>query len=335
MEKPSCSDTKVREICYRIVHSKSIIFCVEIGIFDELWDNPLSLEDISARCGIVEKTAQALLSACMAEELVYYKDNKFYLHQIAKEYFCKNSSFSYLDFIKYLYIDLDEARSYSNIRESLITNVPAKLGAQLFDKGFYSSDHAAKFSAAMVSKSLAPSMIWPDYVDLNDKRIFIDLGGGFGVHSVSACRHFPALKAYILEQKEIISLGTEYIQKEGLEGRIEFIRCNFLIDQLPEGEVYFLSDILHDWDNQKCDLILSKVYDKLAQNGLIIIHESFLNEFKNGPWLAVSYNLSMRIFSEGCQYSTNEIFEKLTSIGYKNIKYQNTFGDWGIIIAFK
>jgi hypothetical protein len=60
-----------------------------------------------------------------------------------------------------------------------------------------------------------------------------------------------------------------------------------------------------------------------------------LNEFKNGPWLAVSYNLSMRIFSEGCQYSTNEIFEKLTSIGYKNIKYQNTFGDWGIIIAFK
>jgi hypothetical protein len=43
----------------------------------------------------------------------------------------------------------------------------------------------------------------------------------------------------------------------------------------------------------------------------------------------------MAVFSEGQQYSKNEIFKKLKQVGLKDVKYKKTFGDWGIIIATK
>jgi hypothetical protein len=334
-QKPTCDDSKVREICYRIIYSKAIIVCIDLGIFDYIMEAPHSLSDIAQKFNLAEKNAEALLIACIAEDLIYEEDKLFYLHKVAEEYLCENSLFSYTNFIKYLYIDLDEARSYSNIKNSIINNIPAKLGTELFKQDFYSSTQAIKFASAMYSKSLAPSKIWPDHVDLSNKKLFIDVGGGIGIHSIEACKKFPQLKAKILEKAQVVGFGENFVKKHRMENKVEFLYCDFFVDEIPIGDVYFLSDILHDWDDQKCSFILKQIFKKLENGGILLIHEIFFNDSKTGPWSAAAYNLSMRVFSEGYQYSRSEMFTKLGSIGFKNIEYKNTFGDWGIVTAQK
>lgn len=333
-QKPTCDDSKVRELCYRITYSKAIMVCVDLGIFDYIMEAPHSISDIAQKFNLAAKNAEALLIACVAEGLIYQKDKLFYLHKVAEEYLCENSPFSYTNFIKYLYIDLDEARSYSNIKNSIINNIPAKLGADLFKREFYSTQ-AIKFASAMCSKSIAPSKIWPDYVDLSNKKLFIDVGGGIGIHAIEACRKFPQLKGIILEKEQVISFGENFVKIHKMENKIEFLHCDFFVDEMPVGDVYFLSDILHDWDDQKCYFILEQIFRKLENGGILLIHEIFFEDCKTGPWSAAAYNLSMRIFSEGYQYSKGEMFAKLGPIGFKNIEYKNTFGDWGIVMAQK
>jgi hypothetical protein len=333
-QKPTCNDSKVRELCYRIIYSKAIIVCVDLGIFDYIMEAPCSMSDIAEKFNLAAKNAEALLIACIAEDLIYEKDKLFYLHKVAEEYLCENSLFSYTDFIKYLYIDLDEARSYSNIKNSIVNNIPTKLGEELFKHNFYSTE-ALKFASAMCSKSIAPSKFWPDYVDLSDKKLFIDVGGGIGIHAIEACKKFLQLKAKILEKDRVVGFGENFVKMHKMENKIEFLHCDFFVDEMPIGDVYFLSDILHDWDDQKCCFILEQVFKKLENGGILLIHEIFFNDCKTGPWSAAAYNLSMRIFSEGYQYSKGEMLAKLVSIGFKNIEYKNTFGDWGIVIAQK
>ncbi|AZL16358.1 hypothetical protein EF513_07455 [Rickettsiales endosymbiont of Stachyamoeba lipophora] len=161
------------------------------------------------------------------------------------------------------------------------------------------------------------------------------MGGGVGVHSMAACTKFPKLHAIILERNEVINLGESYVKQSKLTDRIQFHNCDFFKDNLSEGDVYFLSDILHDWNSEKCLFLLKKIFKKLSNNGILIIHEIFFNNNKTGPWSAASYNISMRTYSEGRQYAKREIVELLTSIGYQNIDHKSTFADWGIIVAAK
>ena len=83
------------------------------------------------------------------------------------------------------------------------------IGDKLFSSNFYKSRILEKFAYAMHSKSVAPASFWPQYINLEDKKLFIDIGGGLGTHSISACDNFKKLNAIILEDKEIVKLvGT-------------------------------------------------------------------------------------------------------------------------------
>lgn len=335
LKKPLIADTKIRDICYRMVASKGILLCLELGIFDFIGEKARSLEEVAHKFDLVLVKAQALLSICCAEKLINYKKKLYYPFPIMVEYLCKNSPFYYGDFMKFLYIDMDSVRSYTILKNSICNNMSAKLGEKLFEKEFYSSNIVSKFAYAMHSKSLAPSKIWPECIELTNKRTFIDVGGGLGTHAIAACEKYENLNAIILDKKEVIELGNKFITNTYAHKRIQFLSCDFLKEDIPRADVYFLSDILHDWKEQVCKSLLKKIYDKLDHKGVIIIHEIFFNNMKTGSMSAAAYNLSMNIFSEGNQYSKKEVFKMLKELGFVNVKYKDTFGDWGIIIALR
>ncbi|AZL16357.1 hypothetical protein EF513_07450 [Rickettsiales endosymbiont of Stachyamoeba lipophora] len=133
------------------------MLCVDLGIFDYLANNPCSVKDLSRKFNISEENIEALLITCCSEGLLHKKDQNFYLAKVSEEYLCENSLFSYKDFIKHLYIELEESRKYSIMRDSITTNIPANLGRQLFKEEFYATQLAENFAKAMYSKSIAPS----------------------------------------------------------------------------------------------------------------------------------------------------------------------------------
>lgn len=334
--KTNCLDNKIRNICYRILASKAIFLCHELKLFDYLFDFPSNLYDISEHLKLDIKKTHALLSICCSEKLIKRKGRVYYITKVTEEYLYSKSPFYYGAFLNLLYIKFDKLRSYNKIKESICSNNPIPLGSKLFGTDFYSDNNLIKdFAYAMHAKSISPSKHWVEYVNFNKKKILIDVGGGLGTHSIAACEKFNYLKAYVLEKKEILIHGEKYIKDKKLENKIKFIECDIFKDPIMAGDVYFLSDILHDWDENKCYFLLDKIYKIMNKGNNLIIHEIFFNHGKTGPWQASAYNFSMNIFSEGQQYSKKDIINMLKKIGLKDIIYKKTFGDWGIIISEK
>ena len=91
------------------------------------------------------------------------------------------------------------------------------------------------------------------------------------------------------------------------------------------------------WDGRKkCLFLAQKSYESLPENGRVIIHEMLFNDDKSGPFSVAAYNINMLLWTEGQQYSGNEIAQMLDDAGFIEIEVVRTgFGDWSMVIGKK
>jgi acetylserotonin N-methyltransferase len=77
--------------------------------------------------------------------------------------------------------------------------------------------------------------------------------------------------------------------------RISLIPGNFFDDPLPEADVFVLSRIIHDWDENKANVLLQKIYNKLPIRGAVLICEKLLDEDGCGPIDTLLQSLSINL----------------------------------------
>ena len=78
------------------------------------------------------------------------------------------------------------------------------------------------------------------------------------------------------------------------------------MDELPEGDLYSLGRILHDWTEAKGLALLKRIYDRLPSGGALLIAEKLLDEDKSGPRWASMQNLGMLLYTEGKERTLTE-----------------------------
>jgi hypothetical protein len=83
-------------------------------------------------------------------------------------------------------------------------------------------------------------------------ELVIDVGGGNGALLVELLRDRPGLRGVVFDLPETTR------DEAALGDRIEFVAGSFF-DRVPRGDVYVLSTILHDWDDERAGQILRTI----------------------------------------------------------------------------
>ena len=113
-----------------------------------------------------------------------------------------------------------------------------------------------------------------------DERV-VDVGGGNGSLLVELLRRQPGLRGIILDLPE-----TDR-DEAALGERIEFVPGSFF-DRVPAGDVYVLSGILHDWDDESAVRILRTIHAAAPPSARLLVVESLIrpgNEPDGAKWL--------------------------------------------------
>ena len=71
------------------------------------------------------------------------------------------------------------------------------------------------------------------------------------------------------------------------------------IDELPQGDIYALGRIVHDWTEEKILKLLARIYERLPAGGALLIAEKMLADDKSGPRWAQLQSLNMLTCTEG------------------------------------
>jgi acetylserotonin N-methyltransferase len=153
--------------------------------------------------------------------------------------------------------------------------------------------------------------------------------------AIAACQRYPDLRAVVFDLPAAVPLAQEIVGVSPVADRIEVEAGDFFTDPLPEGDLYALGRILHDWTEEKILNLLGRVHERLGRGGAVLIIEKLLDEDRRGPRWALMQNLNMLVCTEGKERTLAEYKALLRRVGFSEVQGCHTPSPLDAILAVK
>ena len=141
----------------------------------------------------------------------------------------------------------------------------------------------------------------------------VDVGGGNGSLLTALLRLRPGLRGIVFDLPETVR------DEAALGDRIEFVAGDFFT-RVPEGDVYVLSTILHDWDDESATRILRTIRAAAKPDSRLLVIDSVVppgNEPGGGKWL----DILMLALAHGKERDERQWRELLAAGGFDSITF--------------
>ncbi|MEP6977422.1 MAG: methyltransferase [Thermoleophilia bacterium] len=109
----------------------------------------------------------------------------------------------------------------------------------------------------------------------------VDIGGGNGANLVALLGRHPGLSGIVFDLPETVR------DEEAFGDRLSFVEGDFF-ESVPPGDVYVLSTILHDWDDERAAAVLHTIRAAAPPGARLVLIESVIqpgNEPDGSKWL--------------------------------------------------
>jgi hypothetical protein len=146
------------------------------------------------------------------------------------------------------------------------------LGSDVFTYFSRHQDEAEAFGAAMTSLSAPIIRQAVDVMDVGDAETVVDVGGAEGAFVSELVLRHAQLTGLVLDLPQAIPAVSEEARRRGTGDRVKGIPGDFF-EKIPSGDIYLLKFILHDWDDESCVRILSKIREAMNPGARLFIVE--------------------------------------------------------------
>lgn len=140
------------------------------------------------------------------------------------------------------------------------------------------------FDAAMARESKDREAVALVVAELerSGSTTLVDVAGGTGRLLAQVMAERPASRGILADQPGPVGGAAEVFEAFGVSDRCEAVVCDFF-EAVPEGrDCYLLSNILHDWDDDRCHDILGRIYEAAAPGARVLVLETVLPDEHDG-----------------------------------------------------
>lgn len=328
----------VLELIEAFRHSKAMFAAVSLGVFDSLVDRPKSLGDLAAELNVNADALERLLDACVGLDLLRRSGSQYENTPAATAYLTKTSPRRLTGYINFsnvatwkLWANLEDAVREGTHRWQQTYGWEGPI----FSHFFNTEESKREFLMGMHGFGLISSPHVVNAFDLGRFTRFVDLGGATGHLAIAACQRYPHLRATVFDLADAMPLAGEIVAGSPVADRIDILSGDFFSDSLPEGDLYAVGRILHDWSEEKILSLLGRIYQALPSGGAILVAEKILHDDKSGPPWAQMQNLNMLTCTEGKERTLGEYEALLKQAGFEDIQGCRTPSPLDAVLAFK
>lgn len=161
-----------------------------------------------------------------------------------------------------------------------------------------------------------------DHLDLTGCKRLIDVGAGPGTYSIMFCKRYPDLTCTLFDLPEVLGIAKEYVDDAELADRVLFQPGNYHQDEFGHDlDLVFVSDTLHQEDEQTGIMITEKAFRALRSGGRLVVQAMFLRDDRSGPeWPALHNLLMLLTYRGGKAYTVSETIPWLERAGFVDIE---------------
>ena len=337
MTSQAVSPDRIMQLGDAFKSAKTLLSAVELGVFTALAGGPLDAVALRTRINIHERGARDFFDALVALKLLDRDDRGRYAN--TPETAC------YLDRGKPGYIggafELRNARQYgpwSSLSEALRSGKPQSgaRGSGNFD-AYYADpkvrDNVVKGMTGgvrAVAEAVAAKFPWHSY------RTFFDIGAAEGALPVAIARAHPHLTGGGFDLPAVGTLFDAYVAEHGLPDRLRFVPGDFFVEAFPNADVLILGRVLHNWDLRIKTMLLTKAYDALPKDGVLIVYESLIDDARRENAQALLASLNMLVISEGgFDFSGADCIGWMRDVGFRDMRIESLTTGYSMVVARK
>lgn len=151
-------------------------------------------------------------------------------------------------------------------------------------------DERASFDRAMSGRAMSGQDEFLDALaglDWRGGETVVDVGGGNGSLLTGLLRRRTGLRGIVFDLPDAEAAARRQLAEAGVGDRCTFVAGSFF-ESVPAGDVYVLSKILHDWDDERAAAILSIVRAGAPDDARLVVRDAVLapgNEPHGAKWL--------------------------------------------------
>ncbi|MBM3463034.1 MAG: methyltransferase, partial [Armatimonadetes bacterium] len=318
--------------------AKALLSAVELGVFTELGQGPLTAESLRARLGLHERAALDFFDALVALGMLERHDG-VYSNTPETDLFLDRAKPSYLGGV----LEMANQRLWSawggltdGLRSGRPQNELRESGENIFDE-LYSNPAALKsFLQAMTGISMGAAHAIAQKFPWDRHRTFIDVGGAQGCLPVVVARAHPHLTGGSFDLPQVQPVFEEYVRAHGLHERLKFHAGDFFKDRLPPADVYVMGHILHDWGLADKKRLIASVYDALPEGGAFIVYEALIDNDRRTNAFGLLMSLNMLVETpDGFDYSGADCQKWMREAGFRETRVEHLVGPDGMVVGVK
>ncbi|XP_034042531.1 probable bifunctional dTTP/UTP pyrophosphatase/methyltransferase protein [Thalassophryne amazonica] len=311
--------------------SKALFIASKMHMFDVLHSRPgLDAVQVAQEIKASVKGTVTLLEACVSLGLLKCKERMdqkavYQNSDMAFHFLRSDAPLSLHGFIQHindttwpLFSHLDSA-----VHEGTNQHDKAfgKKCNSLFQDAYYNNQEVKlRFMRAMHSIAKVAGNAVATAFDLSRYNTACDLGGCTGAMAYEFTKAYPGLSVTVFDLPAVVEMSDHFCPPH-TDNRVSFVAGDFFKDKLPTADLYILASILHDWPDDKVDILLSNVAQACTPGCGVLLSEIFLDEDRSGPRRGLLQALSM---SEGKQRSAAEYSRLMKSHGFTTAHIKHT-----------
>lgn len=152
------------------------------------------------------------------------------------------------------------------------------LGVPIFDWLAKNPEDASRFSETMIGfHGAEPAAVAASY-DFSSVATLVDVGGASGHLLATILGRYSSPRGILFDLPHVVRDAPALLEARGLSDRVT-IQAGSFFDRVPEGaDMYLLSHIIHDWNEQQCLTILGNCRRAMRPDGRLLIIEMVLPE---------------------------------------------------------
>lgn len=182
-------------------------------------------------------------------------------------------------------------------------------------------DAARIFDDAMSANSALVGATAARAYDFSAASRIVDVGGGHGKVLASILKAHPNLRGVLFDLPRVVEGAASFLSKEGVAERCEAVGGDMFVSVPVGGDIYVLSHVIHDWDDEHSVKVLQTCRRAMAPSAKLLILDRVMPERVEPNPVAQGYvllDLRMMVGTVGGLERTAEEFKSL--LGAANLQ---------------
>jgi C-methyltransferase len=310
-----------------IVASRSLHVVAEIGVADQISDEPVNIKELASACNADVDALDRVLRL-LAAHGIFEATGEGYGHTEPSRLLRTDHPMSMRAFSRMMGLPVFFA-SFGELEHSVRTGSPSLELAAPEGLWPYLQDHPSErdvFGQAMTAKAAADIQAVIGAYDFSRFNKIADVGGGRGHLLCAVLDAAVTAEGILFELPEVID--TLDLQHD----RMRTHAGDFFVDPLPGADAYILMDIIHDWPDAEAAAILTAIRSASDPGAKVLIIETIIPEGDIDPSVQ-TLDIIMLSVTGGRERTAKQLGELLNSAGFRLNNVIQTSGALRIVEA--